>query len=193
VTIRCSIGTLFHPQPLHEAGDAVGSEDPHQVVFEGEIEARRTGVALAAGASAQLVVDAPRLVALGRDDVQPAERNDLIVFRVGLSLVLREDPLVLLPRDAIEVVEMKKVDELRVVDEFFLSLRQPLDYLVGQRLLARHEFRVAAEQDVRAAARHVRRDRDGGLPAGLRDDLGFLRVVLRVQDDVLDAAQLQES
>ena len=62
----------------------------------------------------------------------------------------------------------------------------------AKRLLARHELGVAAEQDVGAAAGHVGRDRDRGLAAGLRDDLGFLRVVLRVQDDVLDAAQLQQ-
>ncbi len=25
---------LFHPQPLHEAGDAIGTEDPHEVVLQ---------------------------------------------------------------------------------------------------------------------------------------------------------------
>ncbi len=75
---------LFHAEPLHQPGDAVRSEDAHQVVFEREVEARRAGVALAAGAAAELVVDAARLVALGRDDVQPAERDDLVVLGVGL-------------------------------------------------------------------------------------------------------------
>ena len=56
---------LFHAEPLHQAGDAVGAEDAHQVVFERQVEARRAGVALTAGAAAQLVVDAARLVALG--------------------------------------------------------------------------------------------------------------------------------
>ena len=56
---------LFHAEPLHQAGDAIRPEDAHQVVFEREIEARRAGVALTAGAAAQLVVDAARLVALG--------------------------------------------------------------------------------------------------------------------------------
>ena len=64
---------LFHAEPLHQARDAVRPEDPHQVVFEREVEARRAGVALAAGAAAQLVVDAARLVALGADDVQAAD------------------------------------------------------------------------------------------------------------------------
>ena len=63
---------------------------------------------------------------------------------------------------------------------------------IRQRLLARHELGVAAEQDVGAAAGHVGGDRHRALASGLRDDLGFLRVVLGVQDDVLDAAQLQQ-
>ena len=87
---------------------------------------------------------------------------------------------------------MEEVDELVVVDELLLALGQLLGDLVGERLLARHELGVAAEQDVGAAARHVGGDRDRALAAGLRDDLGFLRVVLRVQHDVLDAAQLEQ-
>ena len=65
---------FFHAEPLHQARDAVGAEDAHQVVFERQVEARGAGVALTAGAAAQLVVDAPRLVALGADDVQAAQR-----------------------------------------------------------------------------------------------------------------------
>ena len=64
---------FFHAQRLHEAGNAAGAEDAHQVVFEREIEPRRSRVALAAGAAAQLVVDAPRFMAFGADDVQAAE------------------------------------------------------------------------------------------------------------------------
>jgi hypothetical protein len=37
---------------------AVGAEDAHQVVFQRQEELRAAGVALAAGAAAQLVVDA---------------------------------------------------------------------------------------------------------------------------------------
>ena len=40
---------------------------------EREVEAGLARVALAAGTAAQLVVDAPRLVALGADDVEAAE------------------------------------------------------------------------------------------------------------------------
>ena len=77
---------FFHPEALHQPGDAVGAEDAHQVVFERQVEPRRARVALAAGAAAKLVVDAARFVPLGADDVQAAERDDLVVLGVGLRL-----------------------------------------------------------------------------------------------------------
>ena len=61
---------LLHP---------VGGEDAHQVVFERQVEARGARVALAAGAAAQLVVDAARFVAFGADDVQAAGGLDRFV------------------------------------------------------------------------------------------------------------------
>ena len=71
MTMPCSIGTPSSmPELLHQAGDPVRAEDAHQVVFEREVEAGRARVALTAGAAAQLVVDAPRFVALGGDDVE---------------------------------------------------------------------------------------------------------------------------
>ena len=54
--------------PVH----ALGAEPAHQIVLEAEEELRAAGIALAAGAAAQLVVDAPALVALGADDEQAA-------------------------------------------------------------------------------------------------------------------------
>src|SRR5439155_25321535 len=64
----------------HEAADAVRAEDAQQVVLEREVEARAAGVALAPRAAAELVVDAPGLVALGADDVEAAELDDLRVL-----------------------------------------------------------------------------------------------------------------
>ena len=64
---------FLHAGGLQPALGALGiAEDAHQVVFERQIEAARARIALAAGTAAQLVVDAPRLVALGADDVQAA-------------------------------------------------------------------------------------------------------------------------
>jgi hypothetical protein len=51
--------------------------------------------------------------------------------------------------------------------------------------------RVAAEQDVGAAAGHVGGDGDRTGPTGLRDDPRFLLVELGVEDLVLDAAALE--
>ena len=54
-----------------------GLEQPHQVVGQRQVEAALAGVALTAGATAQLVVDAARLVALGAEHVEPAGLDDL--------------------------------------------------------------------------------------------------------------------
>ena len=67
-----------------EAGEEVLDhrrvEQPHQVVAEREVEPGLAGVALPAGAAAQLVVDAARLVPLGAEHVEPAELGDLVVL-----------------------------------------------------------------------------------------------------------------
>ena len=55
-------------QAVEDLVDAVAGEEPDQVVLGREVEARLAGVSLATGAPAQLVVDAPRLVALGAAD-----------------------------------------------------------------------------------------------------------------------------
>ncbi len=40
---------LFHAEALEEGGDPLAGEDAHEVVFEGEEEARGAGVALTSG------------------------------------------------------------------------------------------------------------------------------------------------
>jgi hypothetical protein len=47
-------------------------------IIERQIEARGTGIALATGTAAQLVVDAARFVTLGADDVQAASSQHLL-------------------------------------------------------------------------------------------------------------------
>ena len=70
---------LGHLQRAHDRLQALAGEDLEQRILEREEEARAARVALAAGAAAQLVVDAARLVALGADDVQPARGHDVVV------------------------------------------------------------------------------------------------------------------
>ena len=84
--LRFDRDVFLEPEALHQPGDPLGGEALHQVVLEREVEARRARVALAAGAAAQLVVDAPRVVALGADDVQAAGLDHPVVVLVGLGL-----------------------------------------------------------------------------------------------------------
>ena len=81
---------LGHLELLHDHAQALAGEDAQQRVFERQIEARAAGIALAAGAAAQLVVDAPRLVALGADDVQAPAANHLVVQHLPLRPQLRD-------------------------------------------------------------------------------------------------------
>ena len=62
----------LHLELVHQLADPVGGgpEDLHQVVLEGDEKAAGPGVTLASGTPAELVVDAPRLVALGADYVE---------------------------------------------------------------------------------------------------------------------------
>ncbi len=123
---------FLHAEFLHQAGDAIGSEDPHQVVFERQVEARRSRVALTSGAASQLIVDAARLVTFGREDVQAAQADDLIVIGGRLGLEVREDPLPVRPRHAIEAVDVEEVDELVVVHILLIAFGQPLGHFLGQ-------------------------------------------------------------
>ena len=64
---------VLRAEPIEDAVHAVAAEEANEVVLGREVEAALAGVALAAGAAAELVVDAPALVTLGAQHVQPAE------------------------------------------------------------------------------------------------------------------------
>ena len=59
--------------------------------------------------------------------------------------------------------------------------------------LFEQEVGIAAEENVGAAARHVRGDGDGALAAGLGDDFGFFLMLLGVEHVVFDAVPAQDS
>src|SRR6185369_15526902 len=65
--------------------------------------------------------------------------------------------------------------------------------LGGKNVEAANPGNAFAEFDVRAAARHVRRDGDCAPLAGAGNDLGFLLVILRVEDGVDKLLALQHS
>src|SRR4051794_4587646 len=153
-------------EAVEDAIDAVAREQPHEVILGGDVEARLARGALAPGTAAKLVVDPPRLVALGAEDEQAAGLHDRVALLLDLLLDAR-----------VEVVPLAVV-------------------LVGAGLEAElHErlvglvLGIAAELDVHAAAGHVGRDRDRARLAGLGDDVALTLGVLRlgVQDRVLDA------
>ena len=183
------------PRRLQQVRDPLFGEDAHQVIFEREIEAGGTGIALAAGAAAKLVVDAPRFVTFGAENVQAADGGDFVVFFVGLDLVAIEDFGPLIGGDDVFVAGVIPDRALGFVDvdlNLALGGAQRLRDSLLHALLLGHEFRIAAEQNVGTAAGHVGGDRDHAFASGLGDDFGFALVILGIQHDVLDAFFLQQ-
>ena len=123
----------------------------------------RAGIALAAGAAAQLVVDAPALVALGADHEQaaglpsPAHAPTAISSRISASRAARS-----------------------------AGSSMPASSILQPHL------EIAAEFDVGAAAGHVGGDGHRARRAGLGDDLRLLLVEARVQHRVRHLLLLQQ-
>src|SRR5215207_6098577 len=157
-------------EAVEDAVDPVAREQAHEVVLGGQEEARLAGVALAAGAAAQLVVDPARLVALGADDEQAAGLEHLLAVVLDPRLDRRQHVLV-----ALLVVRVSRTQ----AELGELELREVLG--------------VAAELDVDAAAGHVGRDRDRAGAPGLGDRLALTLGVLRlgVEHRVRDALALE--
>ena len=132
-----------HALLLHPVEHLVVAEDAHQVVFQRQEELRGARVALAAGAAAQLVVDAPALVALGADHKEAARlEHDLAV-----ALDTRAD----LGLDTLQLGLARR--------PCFVGLTGELGDDFGLALAHQH-LDVAAELDVGAAAGHVGGDGD---------------------------------
>ena len=79
---------FFQPELLQHAVQPLGTEDAHEIVFQRQQEGRGAGVALAAGPAAQLVVDAPALVAFGAHDMEPAGFENLFPSTSALTWAL---------------------------------------------------------------------------------------------------------
>ena len=133
---RLAVGHADFFEDVHRP---LGHEHLQQVVLERAVEPRRAGIALAAGAAAELVVDAATGVALGADDVQAAGgfsgRRELIdegEIAVVADLFLLAGP-----------APLERVDVDLPVGRVGLSV----DHV---------PLRLGHELDVRAAAGHVR-------------------------------------
>ena len=156
------------PKRGEQAGHAFAAVDPHQVVLQRQVKARRAGVALSAGPAAKLIVDPATVVPFGADDVQAAQFGDLAALLLHL---------------------FGRFDFIDRLLPHFVRHFQPGRVIVPQPR-PRQRFGIAAENDVGAATGHVRGDRHRIEPAGLSDDLGFAGHELRlgIQQFVLDAA-----
>ena len=169
-------------------------EDAHEgAFFEGEIEARGAGVALAVGASAQLVVDAAALVAFGAKDMETARLDDFVVVFSGVGGVGGEGlvPVRLVSFELLPlVIEAQQAGGGHGIDGALSGADGANEVLLDEIALG-EEFGVAAVQDVGAAAGHVGGDGDLGELSGLGDNLGFALVEFGVEDDVLDAFALE--
>src|SRR5262249_22568366 len=76
---------LLHAEAVHDSLDPLGAEDPKEVVLEGQVEPGRAGIALPSRTPTKLIVDAPRFVPFGADDVETTVRHDsLVLWRGGL-------------------------------------------------------------------------------------------------------------
>ncbi len=162
--LRFDRHVLGNVEPVHDALDGRGVEQPHEVVAQRQVEPGFPAVALATGSSAQLVVDATGLVAFGAQDVEPAECQDLLVLgadrRASLLQRLRPGRFVV----------------LRGVDRAQAALTQ---FYLGE------ELGVAAEHDVGTAPGHVGGDGHRAPAPRLGDDRGFPLVLLGVEHLVL--------
>ena len=143
----------------------------HQVVLQRKEKSSGARIALATRSAAKLIVDSSAVVPLGADDVQATHLRDRPAFFLHLLGLL--DLLDLGFPDVFGHVEPGRI---------FVPEHGP-----------RHRLRIAAEDDVGAAAGHVGGDGDGLLAAGLGDDLGFAGHVFRlgVEQLVIDAAALE--
>src|SRR4029077_7355782 len=78
---------VLHPDPAHQALELVGAEDAQQVVLQREEKPRAAWIALTSRTPAQLIVDSPRLVTLGAEDVQSAGREHLLALGEALGAI----------------------------------------------------------------------------------------------------------
>ena len=169
-------------QALHQTFGLLPAEQAHQLIFHGEVKPGRTGVSLAGGAAAQLVIDAPCFVAFGTDHMQPAKFPDALHFFHGLEEITHFSIVNAVIRrvdghDGLAALFERQI--IRVGDPG--AAQHPTDHrqdLFGQ---------FAPEFDVHAAPGHIGSDRDPPEGAGSGDDLAFLGVFAGIEHLIGDA------
>ena len=165
---------------LHPAA----AEAAHQIVLQRKEEGAFARVALAARPAPELIVDAAGLVALGADDAEPARLPDPV--RVGADALLILLQLLAEQRPGLQDLGVVRLGIAGGLRDDLIGIARSGQLVLG------HIGGVAAQHDVRAAARHVGGDGNGAGAARLGHDHGLLVVVLGVKHLMLDALPLQQ-
>ena len=163
-------GHVLGQRPSHDPAHGTGGEEAEQLVVEAQVEAALARVALSARPAAELVVDAPALVALAPEHVEPAQLAHLLALGTAAGLHGRLPALQLGPA----------------------LLALDVDAL-GRQLVLGQQLGIAAEDDVDATAGHVGGDGDAAAPAGLGHDLRLPEVLLRIQHVVRHPPLLEQA
>ncbi len=147
----------------HDPVQPLAGEDAQQVVLAGQEELGHAGVALTAGAAAQLVVDAAAFVAFGAQHIEAAggQGGLFLAGDLGFDLGL--------------FLQGRLGGDLDAQAALFVA--PAVDTHVH----------IAAQLDVGAAAGHVGGDGDRARYAGVGHDGGFLLMIAGVQHLVRDA------
>ncbi len=175
---------VLNLQAVHHGGKPFAAKKAHQIVLQGDVEPAFARVSLAAGAAPQLVVNAAALMALGANDIEAAQRLDLLGLRGNLGFVFPVKPGKGLP--GLQNVRVLCVAERGSLHQQLLAVALFAHFGLG------HKLRVAAQADVRAASGHVGGDGHRSFAARLGHNLGFLLVELGVKHLMLHAAGLQQ-
>ena len=194
-----------HPFPQSPCVQAFEGSFAHKhfekVVAEGEEESAGTGIALATGPAAKLIVDAARFVTFRADDVKTAGRamrTDLAA-QFGKAWVDLWLPAVGAVRLGVVIGAVNAA--LGANHSLFFPARDAGVAVFGRAKIANAFFVNDAllKLDIRAAAGHVRGDRHVSdrlyvlssrrlvALTGLFDDLGLTGVLLGIEHFMLDA------
>ena len=71
---------VFRKRATHHPAECASGKQAHQFVIEAEIEAAFARVSLTACTTTQLIIDSPRLVALGAKNIKAAKCSHLVAF-----------------------------------------------------------------------------------------------------------------
>ena len=170
---RLQTGIFVDFEKIVKRFHSFAAETLYEIVFERKEEHGHTDIALTPGTAAQLIIDTAGFVALGADDAKTAGGDYLFLFLIRFRLIMFVYFFIAFAERKNFIVY---VGNVRADGKFDIFVRSALfaEALFGE------VFGVAAQQNIRAAPRHVGGDGYGAESACLRYDFRFAFVVFRV-------------